>query len=225
MHMPVTDGEALASALRALPAGRRLPMIMLRSLGPLPAPRSGVAFAAVLTKPTKENALKTAVLGALSSDPLSPEPVPSGALPTVPVPRDRSGTPQAAPTEPAGPEPRPRVLLAEDNAVNQKVAKLMLARLGYEVDAVDNGAEAVAALMATPYPLVLMDIHMPQMDGLEATRILRAQLPADRQPRIIALTASALVEDRRACTEAGMDGYLMKPFRQEQLGAVLRLIR
>ncbi len=202
MHMPVMDGDQLAVALRALPNGRSMPMVMLRSLGPLPAPRSGTAFVAVLTKPVKLAALLTAVRGALGGT----------ARATVDAPAAVAGS--------AG-NSGLRVLLAEDNAVNQKVAKLLLAKLGYDADAVDNGEEAVAALTASRYDLVLMDIHMPRMDGLTATRFIRAQIPAARQPRIVALTASAMLEDRQACTEAGMDGYLVKPFRQEQLAAVL----
>lgn len=206
MHMPVMDGEQLAVALQALPSGRNMPMVMLRSLGPLPTPRSGAAFAAVLTKPVKLAALLTAVRGALGG---------------------MARTAMSAPLDAADGSadgPGLRVLLAEDNPVNQKVATLMLARLGYDADAVDNGEEAVAAVAASRYDLVLMDIHMPRMDGLAATRYIRSEVPASRQPHIVALTASAMLEDRQACAEAGMNGYLVKPFRQEQLAAVLNAV-
>ncbi len=206
MHMPVMDGDQLAVALQALPSGRNMPMVMLRSLGPLPTPRSGAAFAAVLTKPVKLAALLTAVRGALGG---------------------MARTAMSAPLDAADGSadgPGLRVLLAEDNPVNQKVATLMLARLGYDADAVDNGEEAVAAVAASRYDLVLMDIHMPRMDGLAATRYIRSEVPASRQPHIVALTASAMLEDRQACAEAGMNGYLVKPFRQEQLAAVLNAV-
>ncbi len=115
-----------------------------------------------------------------------------------------------------------RILLAEDNLVNQKVATLMLRKLGHAVDVVDNGQEAVAAVLRHAYDVVLMDVQMPVLDGLAATRAIRADLPAERQPRIVAMTASVLVEDQRACAAAGMDDYLSKPVRERDLDAVLR---
>ncbi len=113
------------------------------------------------------------------------------------------------------------MLLAEDNLVNQKVARLMLGKLGHRVDTVGNGREAVTAVHRQTYDVVLMDMQMPEMDGLEATRAIRAELRPDDQPRIIAMTASVLVEDRTACKAAGMDDYLGKPVRQEKLAAAL----
>ncbi len=112
-----------------------------------------------------------------------------------------------------------RVLVAEDNAVNQKVITLMLKRLGHRVDAVANGAEALEALSRAPYDLVLMDVQMPEMDGLEATRQLRAR---GELVRIVALTANVSGDDRARCTEAGMDGFLSKPVREAALAAVMR---
>ncbi|WP_169514508.1 CHASE3 domain-containing protein [Actinokineospora enzanensis] len=115
----------------------------------------------------------------------------------------------------------PRILLAEDNQVNQRVAQLMLAKLGHRVDIVADGREAVNALRRAPYDIVLMDVQMPVMDGLAATRAIRAQLPVERQPHIIAMTASVLVEHRAACHAAGMDDYLAKPVRPADLAAAL----
>ncbi|MFO0652366.1 MAG: ATP-binding protein [Polyangiales bacterium] len=112
-----------------------------------------------------------------------------------------------------------RVLVAEDNAVNQKVITLMLKRLGHRVDAVANGAEALEALSRAPYDLVLMDVQMPEMDGLEATRQLRAR--GDRV-RVVALTANVSGDDRARCTAAGMDDFLSKPVREAALAAVMR---
>ena len=114
-----------------------------------------------------------------------------------------------------------RVLLAEDDPVNQKVAQFMLGKLGHRVDTVANGLEAVQALRAADYDVVLMDVQMPVLDGLEATRLIRSEFPADRQPYIIAMTASVLAEDRAACGAAGMNDYLPKPVRLPELTSAL----
>lgn len=105
----------------------------------------------------------------------------------------------------------PRILVAEDDPINQRVTLHMLNRLGYKADLVPNGREAVDACVAHRYDLVLMDVHMPELDGVDATREIRRRLLPDRQPRIIALTASAMVGDREQFLEAGMDSYLSKP--------------
>ena len=104
-----------------------------------------------------------------------------------------------------------RILLAEDNSINQRVGLLMLERMGYLADVAGNGAEVLEALRRQPYDLVLMDIQMPGMDGLEATRRIRAELPRERQPRIVAMTANVLPEQREACRLAGMDDFVQKP--------------
>ncbi len=109
-----------------------------------------------------------------------------------------------------------RILLAEDNVVNQKLALRLLGQLGYEADLVVNGAEAVRAVMAGSYDLVLMDVQMPEMDGLQAARQLIDRL-GDRRPRIVAMTASAMQSDRDAAAAAGMDGYVTKPIRVAEL--------
>ena len=115
-----------------------------------------------------------------------------------------------------------RVLVAEDNPINQRVALLLLERLGYRADVVGSGVEAIEAVAARPYDLVLMDVRMPDMDGIAATRRIRADLPPSAQPRIVALTANATVEDREACRAAGMDDFLSKPIRPADLVRVLR---
>ncbi len=114
-----------------------------------------------------------------------------------------------------------RILVAEDNIVNQKVARRMLEGLGYTVDIAPNGLKTLEALEEYAYPVVLMDVHMPEMDGLEATRELRKRLAPDRQPRIIALTANAMTGDRERYLSDGMDDYLSKPLRLPDLKRAL----
>lgn len=115
-----------------------------------------------------------------------------------------------------------RILLAEDNVVNQRLAQLLLERLSQSADVVSNGVEAVNAATHLPYDLILMDVLMPEMDGLDATRQIRARLPKERQPRIIAMTANALSGDRDRCLAAGMDDYISKPVQLEELAKVMQ---
>ena len=143
--------------------------------------------------------------------PPSAEPVPSEAAPAPPRPAARDGL---------------RVLVAEDNVVNQKVVVRTLERLGVDADVAADGAEALAALhraagAGRPYGVVLMDVQMPVMDGHEATRRLRAELPPGAQPWVVALTANAMEGDREACLAAGADAYLSKPVRREALADAL----
>lgn len=119
------------------------------------------------------------------------------------------------------PERRLRVLLAEDNASNRLVAMTRLERMGHRVDAVGNGAEAVAAVQMAPYDVVLMDVMMPEMDGMEAARAIRSLDGPVREIPIVALTANAFRSDEEACREAGMDGFISKPMATERLLAVL----
>jgi CheY-like chemotaxis protein len=114
-----------------------------------------------------------------------------------------------------------RVLLAEDDAVNRKVAVRMLEHLGYRADVACDGAEAIEALRRELYDAVLMDVHMPEMDGLEAARRISAEWGRDRRPRIVAMTADAAQGDRERCLAAGMDDYISKPVRLAELAAAL----
>jgi PAS domain S-box-containing protein len=123
---------------------------------------------------------------------------------------------------PVGEEIPLEVLLAEDNPVNQKVALRFLERLGYRADAVANGLEAVTAVENRRYDLVLMDLQMPEMDGFEATRQIRTRIAADRQPKIVALTANAMQGDRDLCVAAGMDDYISKPVKMFEIAAAIR---
>jgi CheY-like chemotaxis protein len=113
-----------------------------------------------------------------------------------------------------------RILLAEDNAVNQKLALRLLAQIGYEAQIANDGLEALAALERDAFDVVLMDVQMPELDGLEATRRIRRQWP-DRALRIVAMTANAMAGDREACLAAGMDDYISKPIRPAELSAAL----
>ncbi|OLF14810.1 response regulator [Actinophytocola xanthii] len=204
MHMPEVDGVRLGAELRARPDTAALPMILLSSISQR-SDQYGRIFDASLTKPTRVSTLRATLSRVMSRG--------DGT---------RAGPPQpAAPGSPPEPDGQLHVLLAEDNPVNQKVAQLMLTKLGHRVDVVGNGIEAVRAARKTAYDVVLMDVHMPELDGLAATRLIRSQVPEDRQPHIIAMTASVLVEDRTACSAAGMDDYLAKPVRPSDLAAAL----
>ena len=137
-----------------------------------------------------------------------------GVTPEAPAAEIRADARETeAPVEPAS----LRVLVVEDNVVNQRVVRKMLERLGVTCGVADQGAAALDALRAEPFDLVLMDLQMPVMDGLEATRRIRAELPPERQPRIVALTANARASDERACREAGMDDFMAKPVRLPRL--------
>lgn len=187
-------------------------MIVLTHLQSRLEPDRQPAGAATLTKPVKAAALRSRLLAVLM-------PVEAALMEVETAGGRRRPDAPGWGTEPL------RILLAEDNVTNQRVAQLLLAKLGHGVDTVGNGREAVAAVQRGAYDVVLMDIQMPEMDGLTATRQIRAELPTHRQPRIVAMTASVLIDDRAACRRAGMDSYLPKPVRQQELIAVLASVR
>ncbi len=199
MHMPEMDGLELAHRLRALRP--ELALVLYTSLGG--AEELDPVFASVLAKPVKQSQLFD-VLVSLLSDGLTDRP-----------------TEADGPVATLGERHPLRILLAEDNNVNQQIALLVLESMGYRADVASNGIEAVEAVVLVPYDLVLMDVQMPEMDGLEATRRIRA-LGSIAQPRIVAMTANAMHGDREACLEAGMDDYLAKPIRVEELATALR---
>ena len=118
-----------------------------------------------------------------------------------------------------------RILLAEDNVVNQKLALRLLSRMGYRADLASNGVEAIECVERQPYDVVLMDVQMPEMDGLEASRQITQRWPLQQRPRIVAMTANAMQGDREACLAAGMDDYVTKPIRVDALVQALTQAR
>jgi PAS domain S-box-containing protein len=207
MQMPDMDGLALAREIRRFGAGRVLPLVMLTSLGRrIDDSDSGIEFAAQLTKPIKASQLYDAlmsVFGAISGE--------------------ETSEPARAPHRAAavGGRAELQILLADDNAVNQQLALALLGKLGYRADVVVNGAEVLDALARQRYDVVLMDVEMPVMDGLEASRRINQEWAPPQRPRIIAMTANAMEGDRETCLAAGMDDYLSKPIRREELAAAL----
>jgi CheY-like chemotaxis protein len=200
--------HALPNAPHALP-NAPLPLVAVSSLGPREVNADGGEFAAFLLKPIKASQLYNALVCILATE-------------ERPARRERVvDKPQFDPE--MGRRLPLRILLAEDNAVNQKLALRLLERLGYRADVAANGLEAIDALRRQTYDLVLMDIQMPDMDGLEATQAIHREWPGERRPRIVAMTANVMKEDREACLEIGMDDYLGKPIRVEELvGALSR---
>ena len=209
MGMPGMDGETLARHIKQDPSIARTRLIMLTSMG-----RRGDAqrmheagFDAYLTKPAKHSQLHDCLAAVLG----------------------RQAIPTAAPGDPlitrytvSESRRKLRILLAEDNIVNQKVALRILERFGYRVDAVADGREVLKALQMAPYDLILMDVQMPELDGFGATRAIRElERGAGRRIPIIAMTAHAMKGDRERCLEAGMDGYVAKPVQPRELVAAI----
>ncbi len=198
----------LAIEVRRHRDAKSLPLIMLTSLGRKEA--GGAAeFAAFLTKPIKSSVLYNTLLETLGDT----KPVSSKAA---------SG---ARMDSRIGLDNPLQILLVEDYVVNQKVATRILERMGYRPDIAGNGIEAIESIQRQPYDVVLMDVQMPQMDGLDATRFIRKNFPANRQPRIIAMTANAMQGDREECLASGMDDYISKPINVEALMRALSQCR
>jgi CheY-like chemotaxis protein len=209
--MPELDGVELAEAIAALRPDRPVPVVILSSIGQ--HNRTAPNITAMLVKPVKPSALHDALADALAAT--GPAEV---AVAEAPVRRPQP--PSAAPAI----DTALRVLLAEDNAVNQKLALRLLERMGLKADVVGDGRAAVDAIEDGWYDVVLMDVQMPEMDGLEATRRIRRRWP-DRPIRIVGLTANAMAGDREACLAAGMDDYVSKPIRPEELQAAIARAR
>ena len=196
--MPEMDGIELAREIRGRTGD--LPLVLVTSLGWLAPGEAAPDFDAQLSKPLKASQLHDVMSSVLQ------------------LPHD-----EEAPATTTGSEPGQStiaILLVEDGAVNQTVALNMLTRLGHQADVAWNGLEALEALEQHPYDVVLMDVQMPELDGLDATRRIRERWP-DGGPHIIAMTANAMTEDREECLAAGMDDYLAKPIRLEVLAGAL----
>ena len=193
-EMQETDGLKLEKEIHKY--NTNLPLVLLTSLGKhIPSNN------ACLTKPIKPSQLHKVLTETLSRQSLQ-----------------RPASPSTV-SQPAQINPL-RILLAEDNMSSQKVALQMLKRLGYKADTVANGIEALQSLERKHYDVVLMDVRMPEMDGLEATRLIRQHWP-DKGPKVIAITAYAIDGDREKCLEAGMDDYIAKPVKMDELKAAL----
>jgi PAS domain S-box-containing protein len=208
-QMPGMDGLELARHIKADPALSGVRLIMLTSLG-VRGQRQQACDAGIegyLVKPVRLSQLHDCLARVMAA------PRPSPSAPPKPAARPERRRPAAH---------GPRVLLAEDNAVNQALALRLLEKLGCRVDVVSNGREAVAAVAGGDYALVFMDCQMPEMDGFEATVAIRQREAGCRRVPIIALTASAMQGDREACLAAGMDDYLSKPLGQRDMERMLR---
>jgi CheY-like chemotaxis protein len=208
MQMPDMDGLALARAIKAAPGMARPRLVILTSLGqPLDgAELQAAGVEAYLAKPVRQSRLFDCLATAMGR----------------PLPEDVG--PGQSPAPPTRPPHALRILLAEDNVINQRVTVGQLRRLGYTAEVVANGQEVLEVLRRVPYDVILMDCQMPKMDGYEATReIRRREEREQRKPvQIIAMTASAMQGDREKCLEAGMNDYISKPVREVELAAVLR---
>ena len=210
MFMPGMDGETLGRRIKDDPILRDTLLVMMASVGKrgdaVRLERTG--FAAYLTKPVKQSLLHECLLTVMNRKP------DGTSLGNRIITRH---------TVAEGRKRRARILLAEDNIVNQKVTLKLLEKMGYRADVVANGLEALKALEAIPYTLVLMDVQMPEMDGIEATRQIRGAKSRIQNPEvpIIALTAHAMKEDRKRCLDAGMNDYLAKPVQPDELAKVI----
>jgi PAS domain S-box-containing protein len=206
LQMPGMDGMELARAIHALSLDPPMPLVLLSSVGyPAQQEQDKELFSAIASKPVRHGQLRHLLGQVLGQGQASAKAV-------APTSRGLDG--DLARRCPL------RILVAEDNPVNQKLALRVLEKMGYRADAVGNGQEVLGALDARPYDLILMDVQMPEMDGLEATRRIRAR-SFGQDVVVIAMTANALEGDRDQCLQAGMDDYLAKPIRFEQVAEAL----
>ncbi len=204
MQMPNMDGIALAAAIRIHRNAATLPLVMLTSMG-RQVLSDQAHFAAFLAKPIKQSQLHDVLIGIFDA-------LPRNAAPVVAAQRLDPHLAERMPL---------RILIAEDNMVNQKLAVQLLAKMGYRPDVAGNGLEAIQALERQPYDVILMDVQMPEMDGLEATRRICQRWPRADRPHIIAMTADAMQGDREKCLNAGMDDYVTKPVQVAALVVAL----
>ena len=208
MQLPKMDGIELAGEIKKLKLKHKMPLIMLTSLDRQKEDSKAISdyFASYLIKPMKKAQLYRSLLSIFErrkSD-------------------DRYKARKTILKTSIAKELPLKILLAEDNIINQKVAQRLLKRMGYDIDIVNNGLEVLESIKNIKYDIILMDIQMPEMDGLEATRQMCKEYEKDARPRIIAMTAEAMEGDREKCMEAGMDDYISKPIKVEELIAALK---
>jgi len=203
-EMPELGGPALLKKIRETYGEEAPPTLMLSFPSQHEEASGDVTPAARVHKPVRQSSLQEEVIRIVGD-----EGEPAGDD------EEKSGE------EEASEAPSERVLLAEDDGVNQKMISTLLDEMGHKTDIAPNGIEALRALREETYDLVLMDVQMPEMDGLEATRRIRSEWPPEEQPYVIALTAAVTEEDRERCKEAGMDAFLSKPVQQEDLTEAL----
>jgi PAS domain S-box-containing protein len=204
MQMPEVDGITLARDIRRFPKGESLPLVILTSMGlsAIEVKTDDLNLAAFLNKPIKQSQLYQILDAVFSGQPILAKSMQASSPKIDPHLAQRSPL---------------RILLAEDNVTNQKVALQFLEKMGYRADIASNGIEVLDALHRQHYDAVLMDVQMPDMDGLEAARQIREEWSGDRCPYVIAMTAYAMKGDREECIEAGMDDYISKPIRVDEL--------
>jgi signal transduction histidine kinase/DNA-binding response OmpR family regulator/HPt (histidine-containing phosphotransfer) domain-containing protein len=208
MHMPHMNGLMLAEAIHQLPPYRQLPLVMLTSIGRNSLDKQAIEeqFAAFLNKPVKQSQLFNILNGIIYQQPTKIQ---------YSEPQKNEIDHQLATKIPL------RILVAEDNGINQKLALHLLQRMGYRPDIVANGLEVLDAVSRQSYDVILMDVQMPEMDGLTATQQICRRYGATERPRIIAMTANAMMGDRDKCLQAGMDDYISKPIRFNALTQAL----
>lgn len=218
MRMTRTDGLELAQAIKSDPLISSTAMVMLLNAGDRvdDSKLRSEGIAAYITKPVDQAELRDTMTAALART--SSVSARAQAAANVPAMAPPVATPTL--TTPRSPADL-KILVAEDNHLNQKLVLSQLRKLGYNADAVFNGAEVIEALVRQPYDVIIMDCQMPTMDGYEATKEIRRREGSNKRTRIIAMTAHALEGDREKCLAAGMDDYLAKPTKQEDLAAAL----
>ena len=212
LNMPEMDGISLAEAIRSLPNMQTIPLIMLTGVYLSPGERlqqTNVKFAAWLQNPIQPLILYNTLVQTLGH-------TPKQVVQHPPKEPTKVDSPKVSPT--IAPL---RILLAEDNTVNQQVALLLLKKFGYRADVVSNGEEVLQALEDADYDVILMDVEMPEMDGLTATRFIREKSSHWTSPWIIAVTAYSMLGDREKCLEIGMNDYISKPIRINELKEAL----
>ena len=210
MQMPEMDGITLGQRIHEKLGANTFPLVMLTSMGRKPALGTENIFEAFITKPIKQSDLYRVLLNSFGKH---------SAQKTLQQPKKSVLDIKMAEQYPL------QILLAEDNLINQKVAVGILKRLGYQVDIAGNGVEVLAALKRQHYDVVLMDIQMPEMNGVEATQIIRAEIVADKRPHIIAMTAHALEGDREKYLSFNMDDYVSKPIQIKNLIDALKRVK